>query len=656
MCSFTVNNNTIRVYRLSALVAGSGAAGLNAADTLYGEGVTDIAVVTENLQGGTSRNTGSDKQTYYKLSLAGSDQDSVRSLAETLFAGQCMDGDIALCEAAASVPSFIKLALLGVPFPKNRYGEYSGYKTDHDPYRRATSAGPYTSKYMTEALEAQVKAKGIRIFDKMQIIRVLTEKGSAAGLVCLDLEHQTDPQKRFVVFLCSNIIWAVGGPAAIYGTSVYPVSQHGASGVALEAGVMGRNLTEWQYGLASVKPKWNVSGTYMQALPRFISTGADGGDEREFLGDFFQDIPAMLSMIFLKGYQWPFDVRKLEGSSIIDVLVFIEISRGRRVFLDFRHNPQKTEKLCFDSLIPEARDYLESAGACCGTPAERLEIMNKPALEFFRERGVDLKQEPLEIRLCAQHNNGGLAVDCWWQSNIKGFFPVGEAAATHGIYRPGGSALNAGQAGSLRAANFIAHNRLINEAAETRNIDEIFSCLETQIAEITALAECKNSAAPPANVTKLIREAAERMSLSGAAFRDAVKIEEALQQTKSLLDHFSKTVEGFSAVELSLVYRLRDILFCQYVYLSAMDDHIKRNGGSRGSALYHRDEGVLPHPSLPEQFRYIPGDGGEPPLIQEAVYQNGGCVFSYRPPRPIPQTDDFFEKVWDAYRSHKNVY
>jgi succinate dehydrogenase / fumarate reductase flavoprotein subunit len=37
----------------------------------------------------------------------------------------------------------------------------------------------------------------------------------------------------------------------------------------------------------------------------------------------------MLSSIFLKGYQWPFDVRKLSGgSSIIDILVYMERSKG----------------------------------------------------------------------------------------------------------------------------------------------------------------------------------------------------------------------------------------------------------------------------------------------------------------------------------------
>ena len=41
----------------------SGAAGFNAADRLWQLGQHDIVLVTENRAGGTSRNTGSDKQT-----------------------------------------------------------------------------------------------------------------------------------------------------------------------------------------------------------------------------------------------------------------------------------------------------------------------------------------------------------------------------------------------------------------------------------------------------------------------------------------------------------------------------------------------------------------------------------------------------------------
>lgn len=58
----------IPVYALDTVVIGTGCAGYNAADSLFNLGRTDVAIITEGVKMGTSRNTGSDKQTYYKLS------------------------------------------------------------------------------------------------------------------------------------------------------------------------------------------------------------------------------------------------------------------------------------------------------------------------------------------------------------------------------------------------------------------------------------------------------------------------------------------------------------------------------------------------------------------------------------------------------------
>ena len=134
------------------------------------------------------------------------------------------------------------------------------------------------------------------------------------------------------------------------------------------------NLTEWQYGLASTAFRWNVSGTYQQVIPRYISTEPDGSDEREFLNDYFPDMGTLATNIFLKGYQWPFDPRKLDrlGSSLIDILVYIEtVIRGRRVFMDFRKNPSGCGKMeDFRSDLPskEALDYLTKSQALLELP------------------------------------------------------------------------------------------------------------------------------------------------------------------------------------------------------------------------------------------------------------------------------------------------
>ncbi len=80
----------IRELKIENIVIGTGAAGFQAALRLYQNGERDLAILAEDVNAGTSRNTGSDKQTYYKLSLASGDLDSVRTMAEDLFAGQCV--------------------------------------------------------------------------------------------------------------------------------------------------------------------------------------------------------------------------------------------------------------------------------------------------------------------------------------------------------------------------------------------------------------------------------------------------------------------------------------------------------------------------------------------------------------------------------------
>ena len=643
---FRAGNCTAKVVRCNTAIVGSGAAGFNAADRLWQLGQRDIVLVTENRVGGTSRNTGSDKQTYYKLTLSGGDPDSVREMADTLFAGRCVDGDIALCEAALSTQCFLKLVELGVPFPRNRYGEYIGYKTDHDPRRRATSVGPYTSKQMTKCLEAAVQAKGVPMLDKTQVIKILTDGGTVCGLLCLNTVAQ-DAADRFTLIRCKNVIWATGGPAGMYADSVYPFSQYGATGLALEAGAKGKNLTEWQYGLASVAPRWNVSGTYMQVLPRVYSTAADGSDEREFLMDFFTDAHDMLSKLFLKGYQWPFDVRKVaDGSSIIDILVYLETCKGRKVYLDYRTNPVDGA-FSYEALLPEAREYLTRAGACFGTPIERLAHMNQPAIDFYRDKGVDLYTQPLEIALCAQHNNGGIGIDCWWQTDVKGLFAVGEAAASHGVYRPGGTALNAGQVGSTRAAQYIA----------ARCQGDAPACFDTEaaaaLAEMGALADaCR---ADTGNVRALWQHAAEEMSRCGAAIRDPAQIRAYGKQVEAQLAGFAKTVKAGSRTELAMVYRLRDMLLSQHAYLTAMADYTAHGGQSRGSALYtDLTGGVKPFAQLPGTFTFAL-DETEAPLIQELWFEDGTCKTDWRAPRPIPEDDDFFENVWRSYRETGNI-
>jgi hypothetical protein len=181
----------------------------------------------------------------------------------------------------------------------------------------------------------------------------------------------------------------------------------------------------------------------MQAVPRLFSTDTDGQHERDFLTHFFPSMKTMATDIFLKGYQWPFDPQKIENlqSSLIDVLVFNERQKGRRVFLDYRQNPTGGGVMSpfnIDDLEPEAFEYLRSAWALQRTPIARLAHMNPPAVEIYKENGIDLYRSCL-IAVCAQYINGGFAVNRWWSRASPTRLSLA-MAGTHGVKRPGGSA------------------------------------------------------------------------------------------------------------------------------------------------------------------------------------------------------------------------
>lgn len=714
-----IGDHDVPVVTARTVVVGTGSAGFSAADRLWELGHDDVVMVADKVNAGASRNAGSDKQTYYKLTLSGGDGDSVREMAETLYSGGAMDGDNALAEAALSARGFLRLCDLGVPFPQNRFGEFIGYKTDHDPRRRATSVGPYTSRSMVEQLEKKVHRNGTRIFDECRVVDVVVRPvgPSAAGTAAVDgvpvddgataaerdtevvglLVLRTDvphdgSRSPFLLFRCTNIVYATGGPAGMYATRVFPNGQWGASGAAYRAGVHGKNLTEWQFGLASTHPRWNVSGTYMQVIPRFVSTDRDGGDEREFLTEAVPDYGRLMSLVFLKGYQWPFDIRKaLDGSSLIDLLVYREtVLRGRRVFLDFRRNPVQD---AFDpsALSPEAYEYLDRAGVLFGTPIERLRRMNEPAYQFYLQKNpyVDLETDLLEVDVCAQHNNGGLVVDAWWQSNVTGFFPVGEAGGAHGVYRPGGAALNSGQVGATRAAQFIAARRSADPVGVPDFAAAAGPVLDGAL-DLVARASGRAAAGVPDNTGDLLRDVQVLMSAKAGPVRSAASIHEALVQVHEWLSSYSDlvTADATSRRSVNRTFLVRDILTSAYVYLSAMADYVAHGGRSRGSVLYSDPEGTLPHVGygpdadaeldLPDVFRFRLDGGALDDVVQETGWvppasdapgvdwapvverksddPAGLPVFRWRPRRPIPDDDDFFENVWREFRTHGNVF
>lgn len=648
--TMTVDGVPMQVHSVNTLVIGSGAAGLNAAVALHDHGQENVAVITESWSGGASARAGSDTQTYCRLSLAGGAADSPRLLAGDLFAGGSMHGDVALCEAMHSVQAFYRLVQLGVPFPHDRYGGFPGCRTDHDPRGRGASAGPRTSQQVVEALSREMDVRGIPLFEPWQVVALLTaEEGRAArmiGAMALHLGSCTLGAPRFALFNAPNVVFGTGGPGGMYLDSAYPAGQTGSIGLALRAGAVAQNLTESQFGIASTRVRCNVSGSCQQVVPRYVSTDADGGDEREFLNDEFPDLGTLATAVFRKGDQWPFDPRLVQdhGSSLIDMLVHRErVERGRRVFLDFTRNPgggPRPGGFSLDLLHGEAREYLRKRGATGASPVDRLAQMDPPALDVYRARGLDLRRDLLEIAVCARHDNGGLTGNIWWESNLAGLFPVGEVNGSHGVRRPRGASLNAGQVGGLRAAMCISRTR----RAVPPPVASFAAMAGRAASEVLAFSRevCITPAARRRDSADVRREIQQRTSRAGAHVRRLDLTRAAAREAWAMCRELDRCSWAADSSDLPAVFRNRDLCLAHAVYLSAISEYMERGGQSRGSFVVLDDSGQFTL-NAPDAFV-------DTHILEMTVDRDLTAHAAWVPIRPIPDQDAWSETALKAHR------
>ena len=106
------------------------------------------------------------------------------------------------------------------------------------------------------------------------------------------------------------------------------------------------------------------------------------------------------------------------------------------------------------------------------------------------------------------------------------------------------------------------------------------------------------------------------------------------------------------AEDLCWVFRLRETLICQKVYIEAMINYLQEGGKSRGSAMYIDPDGD-PIEALPAFYRFRLDDGEHANEVQEIKWNDGACYVQWRSVRPLPPEDESFEVTWKAYRERR---
>lgn len=651
-----VSGCTIPVYSCDALVLGSGAAGMRAVVELHRRGV-DVLVASTGLFAGTSACSGSDKQTLYTASTDYKGDNFV-NYAKSLCSGGAMDFSTAYVEAVGSNDAVGGLQFMGLPLPHDDQGAILRYQTDHDEAGRATSCGPRTSKLMVKVLFEEALTLGARILPSCSGIQIVKEtvdgEDRVLGVIALHREEKRNDYG--LVFIQSeDLVIATGGPGELYRDSVYPHHCHGGLGIALEAGIELCNVTESQFGIGTPRTTfpWNLSGTYVQVMPRVYSVDAEG-NEIHFLKRYYRTTREMVSNTFRKGYQWPFhSTRMLDyGSSLFDLAVFLEQQAGRKVYLDFLRNPEpvnEDEQFSLEDLDPDVRAYLENNEALFELPIDRLHRMNPLAIELYRMHGTDLATEPLEFAMNNQHMNGGILINNWGQTSLTGCYAIGEAAGSHGVTRPGGAALNSGQVFGKRVAIAIKRDRL-HRVVSKPGAENISSALERTLASADQFVNAESG-----KTTKEIKtEIQARMSDYAGIICTADEVEQALEAARVLNQQIES--EGIRVSSPSMVgaaFRWRHMAWVSEAVLTTLDHYIKNGGGSRGARAICSDAGT----GCPEangedlsRFRFV--EEQEKDRNEKLAVSHGADGFTIRSVAVdlTPEVKrEFFEKGWGAY-------
>ncbi len=267
------------------------------------------------------------------------------------------------------------------------------------------------------------------------------------------------------------------------------------------------------------------------------------------------------------------------NSSLVDLAIFRESAKGRRVYMDFNRNPllvPNDQPFSLDRLDADVSAYLQSAGANHAQPIDRLRHMNPLAIELYRRYKVDITVEPLEFAVNNQHMNGGIAVDTWGRSNLGGIYAIGEAAGTHGVTRPGGSALNAGQVFGTRVAEHLAASGM----AKSNPNNDIADVASQACAH---LIETLNSDSP-LTIRAVRDEVQARMSDHAGILCYPEAVDAALAQAQRLNAQIRAQGIAFARPsEMGRALQWQQMALASEAVLAALHHYIQNDGGSRGA-------------------------------------------------------------------------
>ncbi|MBA4157940.1 MAG: FAD-binding protein [Gemmatimonadetes bacterium] len=379
------------------LIIGAGAAGLRTAIELAQSGIRCLVLGkrrhgdahTRWAAGGINASLGS---------LDAEDRWEIHA-ADTLREGHFVCDPRAVELLARHAPDRVReLQAWGCDFSRTEEGGINQRYFGAQSFRRTCFVGDRTGEAMLRTLVERARALEIPYRENTFVTRILVDDGRARGAVGFDMDTG-----RFLAFSAAAVVLAAAGHTALYRRSSSREDENTGDTVALACGA-GAVLRDMEF--VQFHPTGMIRPPEMRGRLVTEAVRGEGGRLFNASGERFME-------------RYSPEQMELDARDVVARAIYEEIQAGRGtpgggVRLDISHR--------------EA-DFIR----------ERLPKIYGQ----FREQGIDITREPMEVAPTAHYAMGGVMVDFdTGATTVEGLFAVGEATAgVHGANRLGGNSL-----------------------------------------------------------------------------------------------------------------------------------------------------------------------------------------------------------------------